>query len=316
MKMKETPHKILLDRNDPARQMAERFTPQLDLITDLADYASNLIPRAFERSERKLRDVIVCYGFLKQVTAMLDAFDVLARAGAIHAAHLPARAAFEGSLYLEWLLVSDGDKKAAHYVVGGLRAERRWGRRALRGTPEASTFLRQMKHIGQDIMSREWVSPEDAQKFISEADRVLAHQELAGAEAAFEAMATKRGREPEWYKVLGKRNIRAIAEELMRLPEYVLHYAKGSEVMHSSSYADHVRFGSAGSSGTPVRSLIGVDYVLNFVVSNAIHTFMRVLGFYRVDEMPWFSTKYVTDWRAPFLRIPHVRVQAITPKRP
>lgn len=37
---------------------------------------------------------------------MLDAVEVLARAGAVHAAFVPARAAFEASLYIEWILAS------------------------------------------------------------------------------------------------------------------------------------------------------------------------------------------------------------------
>jgi len=45
--------------------------------------------------------VIVCFTFLKQIAAMLDVIDVLVRAGAITAAFVHARVAFEAALYLE-----------------------------------------------------------------------------------------------------------------------------------------------------------------------------------------------------------------------
>ncbi|MHB8814971.1 MAG: hypothetical protein ACYDAE_17100, partial [Steroidobacteraceae bacterium] len=98
--VKETPHKTLLDRDAARKAMAQGFAPQLDMLTDVVNYTSNLIPRAYERSERKLRDVIVCFVLLKQFASMLDAVEVLARVGAIHAALVPARAAFEASLYI------------------------------------------------------------------------------------------------------------------------------------------------------------------------------------------------------------------------
>lgn len=52
------------------------------MLTDVVNYTSNLIARVYERSERKLRDVIVCYVLLKQFASMLDAVEMLARVGA------------------------------------------------------------------------------------------------------------------------------------------------------------------------------------------------------------------------------------------
>jgi hypothetical protein len=51
--------------------------------------------------------------------------------GVVHAAFVPGRAAFEVSLYIEWMFVSDIDKKATRYYVGNMRAERNWGLRRL-----------------------------------------------------------------------------------------------------------------------------------------------------------------------------------------
>jgi hypothetical protein len=79
--VKEPPHKTLLDRNAAAKAIAEGYGPQLEMLTDMVNYASNLIPRVYSSGERKLRDVIVCFVLLKQFASMLDAVEMLSRAG-------------------------------------------------------------------------------------------------------------------------------------------------------------------------------------------------------------------------------------------
>ena len=233
--------------------MAERFGPQLNLLTELVNYTSNLIPRAFLSSKKDLRDVVVCYILLKQFAVMVDAVDTLARAGAITAAYLPARAAFEASIYIEWILVSEGAKKATYYYVGHVRAERLWGRRAAKAYPECALFVEDMKQLGEDLYTHRADFDAEGRKIISDADSVLAQPRFSEANSAFDAWLASRNKsrhksshEPEWYKVLGKPSLRSIAKELMRLPDYLIYYGKGSRVMHSFSTKDHVEFQKGG----------------------------------------------------------------------
>ena len=254
---------------------------------------------------------------------MLDSVDVLARAGAITAAYVPARAAFEASLFIEWILVADGQKKATYYYVGNVRAERLWGKRVATGSPEATVFIEEMKQLGVDLYSDRAELDSDARKLISDADSVLAQPRFAEANAAFDswvAARTKSGKrppyEPEWYKVLGKPTIRSIAKELMRLPDYIVYYGKGSQVAHSSSTKDHVQFQRRGAVAHPIRNLAGTHNLLNFVFSNAIHTFMRVLAYYRSDELSRFGAQYIQEWRAAFTHIPRIKIESIATKQP
>jgi hypothetical protein len=320
----EQPHKTLMDRDQPPKVMAERYGAQLHLLTQMTNYASNLIPRAFQTSEKKLRDMIVCFTFLKQIAAMLDAIDVLARAGAITAAFVPARVAFEAALYLEWMLVADGEKKASYYYVANVRAERLWGKRVITGSPEASAFIEDMKQLGVDLYSNRSELETEALKLVAEADAILAQPELSAANADFEkyvAARTKKGKkppyEPEWYKVLGKTSVRSIASELRRLPDYIVYYGKGSRVAHSSSTKDHLRFvAKGGAVGHPIRNLAGTHDLLNFVFSNAMIVFMRVLAFYRPDELSRFGAQYVQEWRAAFTQIPRIKIDSVPAPKP
>jgi len=306
--MSEPPHPVLHNRKEAAEFVAQHYTPQLNLLTEMVNYASNLIPRAFNSSGKQMRDLMVCFGFLKQFASMLDAAEVLLRAGAVHASFVPARVAFEASIYLEWLLVSDGEKKANYYYVGDIRKERVWGLRAQKATLESSDFLKEIGKIGIDIATNQPGLSADGVKHVANVERILARPEYVGINAAFDAFKKQKGmkHEPEWYKVLGKRSIKDIARELQRLPEYVIYYQQASQVTHSASYKDQLKFKSKGVSAQPLRNLADIHTAFNYGFTTAMHAFHRVLAFYRPDELLAFSLMYATDWRSAFVNIPHV----------
>jgi hypothetical protein len=211
------------------------------------------------------------------------------------------------------MLVSDGDKKATFYYVGHLRRERLWGLRAIKSTSESSTFLKDMGEIGADIVARQPALDAEAAAHVEQIDAILSRKEFAETNAAFDEYRKKHPREhePPWYRVLGIRSVRELATKLQRLPEYVMHYGRGSLVTHSSSYSDHFQFGKDGVSGYPVRHLADISNVLNHVFANAMLVFRHVLGFYRNDELPAFGRLYVTEWRQPFLNIPDVKIEFV-----
>jgi len=308
--MAEQPFLALLNRDEAAGLVSQHYGPQIELLTQLTNYASNLIPRAFHSSEKQMRDVIVCLSLLKQFTTMMDGVDVLTRAGNIQAAFVPARAAFEASLYIEWMLVSDGQTKAIHYYVGEIRQQRIWGERATAGTAEAEAFLKEMGTLGQDILAAQPALTEQATKHLDQVGKILEHEWFAAANAAFEEFKIEQnhGREPHWYQVLGKRSIKAIAKELQRLPEYIIYYGKGSRVVHSQSYDDQMKFTSKGANVLPVRYIADIHTLLNFACGNAMTLFARILGFYRNGELTAFSRQYVEEWRDAYRSIPHALV--------
>src|SRR5262245_31002201 len=105
---------------------------------------------------------------------MVDAVHVLCSAGATHAAYLPARAAVESSLFLDWILYSDTDKKARYYIVGNYRDERRWARRAIKGTDDHAAWSAVSNSLGVPIREFEEATEDDAKARLADVDRVLA----------------------------------------------------------------------------------------------------------------------------------------------
>src|ERR1041385_4842016 len=131
--MPETPLAGILNREETKKHALENFLEQIALLRDLADYGSNLVFRAYKSSAKDLPAIVVCGVLLKQVVAMVDAVYALVEQGMIHAAYLPARAAFEASVYLDWILFSDAQRKATAYIVSNFRDERLWVARVTKG---------------------------------------------------------------------------------------------------------------------------------------------------------------------------------------
>lgn len=304
--MPESPHLGILDRPEAEKLIKEHFSTQVTLLQEIANYGSNLVIRAFNSSNKSLGDALACGVLLRQVVAMVDAVEMLVASGAVHAAHLPARAAFEASLYLEWMLVSDLDRKAKYYYVSNMRQERLWASRGIHGSSDNQSFSAAMAQLGTDIMSLRPSLANDSKTLLAEVDKILAQPEFSSIDQDFERKKKKSGKEPKWHAPLGPGTVRQIAKELQRLPEYELFYSKGSQVTHTGSYKDYVRFSKEHLTFKPVRRLDGISALLKFTFSLAFRCYEMVLKNYRPGEMKSFATRYVREWREPFLSIKDV----------
>ncbi len=305
--MLETPHLGILDRDETVSLVREHFGAQVLLLKDLTDYGTNLILRAFNSSERALPDVLVCGVLLKHVVTMTDAAQILLDQGAVLAAFLQARSAFEASIYADWICYSDSERKARCYLVANYRAERLWARRVIRGTSEEQAFTPLAASLGLDIHASRPTLASEAEQHLAEVNRVLAQPNLADVDTEFNEWArTHRGNDPEWYKLAGANSIRQVARQVSRLPEYSFFYTRGSDTTHAASYKLHIRFQSGRVNFKPVRNLENVHELLNFLVATVIHTYRSVLQRYRPTELEAFARKYADDWRTPFLSIPRV----------
>jgi hypothetical protein len=155
VKVGENEFKPLLNRDETITDIRAHLSPWLDLLRDLSNYGSNLIPRCFSSSVRGLKDAVVLGTLLRQVGAMLDGAEVLLSNGAPYAAQLQLRALLEASIYIEWILKSEGDKKSAYYYVRNLRRKRMWANRTQPGSPESDEFIAMMmKDVGLRINNK------------------------------------------------------------------------------------------------------------------------------------------------------------------
>lgn len=299
--MQETPHPAILNRQDASAVAAQHFSKQTELLRDLANYGSNLVIRAFDSSPKKMAEVVVCGVLLKQVVAMVDAAEVLLSAGCGHAAFLPARTAFEASIYIDWIFHGDSERRATRYIVANYRDERLWASRVTPGNAEEVAFTKIAQLLGIDIHANRPTLASEAAAHLDEVERVLAQKSLASVDQEFSAARGKGKRDPEWYALDGLKSIRQVADKVGRLPEYEFFYSKGSQVMHTGTYKDHVRFADGQVRFKPIRHLADVNMLLNFIVSICLGSYKKTLERYRPGEIMAFSKKYLEDWQDPFM---------------
>lgn len=305
--MQEAPHPAILNREEPRAVAELHFARQTALLRDLANYGSNLVVRAFDSSPKRMAEVVTCGVLLKQVVAMVDAAEILLSAGCGHAAFLPARTAFEASIYVDWILMADSEHRATRYIVGNYRDERLWAKRTIPGTIEEQAMSRVTAMLGFNVHTNHPTLATQAKNHLGEVDRILAQLDLRPIDKEFDAARGNRKHDPEWYELDGISSIRQLAIKVSRQPEYEFFYSKGSSISHTGSYKDHVRFRSGQVRFLPIRHLADINMLLNFVVSVAIGTYKKILDRYRPGELTAFGKKYLEDWRDPFQNVTAVR---------
>lgn len=306
--MRENEFKDLLDRQRHKDDVQQYFSSQINALTDMVNYGTWLIPRAYDSSPKRLEDVVVIGIMLKQVVVMTDAVEILVSNGAIHPAFLQGRAAFEASLYIDWILKGQADKKAKYYYVSSLRDERFWSLRIMEGTPEHHKFTNEIQDLAPYADFKSSEIQQIAKNRLSEIDRILNQTSFRSINDEFETLRNKRRREVYWYQPLLKlSSLRRIAKDIERIGEYTYFYARGSRATHVASYRNHVQFTKGGTFVfEPIRNLDEIDTLLKYVMGIIIHTYQSIIKQYRAGELQNLGKKYKQDWRQPFLNIPSV----------
>ncbi|GAH32376.1 unnamed protein product [marine sediment metagenome] len=153
----------------------------------------------------------------------------------------------------------------------------------------------------------------EIKKDIEDIERILKQDNFIDINEKYEKMRIKKtGEEAFWYKAYGVKSLRQIAEMVGRLAEYEIFYPAGSDVTHSTSYRDHVRFHEGMITFEPIRKLEGADSVLQNIIGIALSSYKSILKNYRYGELSHFKKKYIQDWRDGFQNITHVTYSAET----
>jgi hypothetical protein len=309
IKVPEQEFKHLLDRDKVVEDIRAHFKPWTDLLRDLVNYGSNLVPRCFGSSERGLKDMVVLATLLPQAVAMLDGVDILLSNGSVHAANLQMRALFEASVYIDFILLNESERKASYYYVHNLRRKRMWALRTQLGSDESKDFLEMMEKEGVKVSDE---VRETARQQIQKIDRILSQAKFAHINDDIQKARRGKKFDPAWYAPLGQRSLRTVAHAVGKSSQYVIFYSGASEVTHTSSYERHMKIGNGELTFEPVRSLEGFESVFRPSVIFALSTFRRVLQEYRPGELPLFSRKYAEKWKNEFINFPKITVKAET----
>ncbi len=239
---------------------------------------------------------------------MIDAIEILLCRSAVHASVLQLRAMFEATVYLEWMLTGDLDRKASYYYVHNLLRLRRWAMRVQPGTAESASFKVISDSAGLPL---DQTLGDEGKRHSEEIDRVLSQDRFATIRRAFLDWKKQNKRQPAWYSPLGVSDLRRMAKAVEKEPLYEIVYGSGSEVMHASNYGQHVSFNTNKIRFHSIRHPKEFSFVVRMTVVFAITVFRRVLAEYRQEELQHrFGSKYVEKWQQAFRSIPKVNVNA------
>ncbi len=307
--MREKELKSIIDREKHKGDARQVFSKQIDLLVDLVNYGSNLIVRAYDSSAKKLKDMIVIIVLLKQVVLMVDAIEILVSNGSGEVGKLQVRTAFEASLFIDWILKEESEKKAKYYYISNLRKQKLWTLRYIKGTTENELFLKSISDL-LEYMEPGTTYDEDVKEAERQAQEIadlLEKGEWKEINEDFNKIQRRRtGYEPHWYEPLGTSSIKKLAEEVGRLSEYILFYTTGSEFAHTASYTEHAIISKGQIRIEPIRQLRGAHSILQNIIIVTLSSYQSVLRHYRHGELSVFGKKYVTEWRNAYQNIPNV----------
>jgi hypothetical protein len=301
----EDPHKGLLDDESATAFASEQLKTWTNLLRDLANYGSHLIARAFSSSGKTLGDAVLIGILLRQLVAMIDAIEILLCRSAVHAATLQLRAMFEASVYIDWMLAGDREKKAAYYYVHNLLRLRLWAMRVQSGTAESSSFKDIFTNAGLPV---DETLGEEGKNQVQEIDRVLSQPRFLAIHDDFRGWKKQNGRQAAWYSPLGVTDLRNMAISVKKEPLYVFLYGPGSEVMHASNYSQHIHMQSGRITFYSIRHPKQFSTTVRLTATIAIGIFMEVLHEYREGACSRFGQKYVEKWQRAFMNIPELKI--------
>jgi len=287
-------YKGLLER-DAAAGMAAHFKDAHDLLTELVDYGTNLVVRAFGSSKRDLIAICVLFVQLRQFLMHLDGITILLREGGAGTADLQLRSLLETGHLIEWTLKGNTESKVQHLYVANLRRRREWDNSVIKGTPEFT------KHY--DLTAGLKIEAEDLKEVTEEAkriDTILSKAPWDVINVKFEPNYQQRQFDEPWYKVYGAGSIRGVAEQLGRLKEYTYIYSILSGVTHGSDIWKNVFFATDKIEVSPLREPQNIPRVVQLAATLAFRVFRLLLCEFRSGEEENFDRKYMTEWRKRF----------------
>lgn len=309
--MADNSFKYILNRDEAVKAINDHFQDTVTLVRDIVDYGTNLIPRCFKQSSRRLEDIVILAVLLKHVVSMLDGIDVLISQGCIYAAHLQVRSLFEAFLSLEWILKDDTEKRAKQYYVWNLRLRRKWVLRFVSSSNEHEDFARKVEKY-RDILSNGIEKHSEVARQQADAiDELLGKEPYAEINQGLESLKGDRKFDVPWYTPCGPNSVADMATRVGCGAEYEVFYSKYSQIMHASAQLDNVKFECDSINFEPIRKLDRIKDILDVGVAFSFRAYRTVLKHYRPEELPNFSRKYSQEWQKAFLTIKKItyRVQ-------
>lgn len=294
-KIESPAHYKILNREESKKLVNENYLKEINILKDIVNYGTNLIPRCFISSQQRMQDVVIV-SLLKNAIAMLDSVHILLSNGAVYSAQVPARSLFETSLIIEWIFKKDTILKTKYYYVWTIRKMYIILKKIVPGTPEQKRFKDKIKDF-DPIFHKVYDDLGIHSKVgLVEAEKILNSSTYRHINEEFEKRRRNKDYDIIWYKPLGIRSIFKLAKDLNRTAEYELIYDQLSQPIHGTALFQNIDLKIDKVIFINIRNLEEFEMIVKIVCRYILDIYKSVLEFYRPDEVKTFSNKVISNW--------------------
>ncbi|MBL9143810.1 MAG: hypothetical protein JNM99_09015 [Verrucomicrobiaceae bacterium] len=312
--MPDDPYTHVLDR-DGVPAEASQLKQQLNLIEQVINYGTQLMPRAWDSSQKGISDSIIIFHLFRKVITHLDSIHILLSQGAVAGAMSELRAMLEASVLVDWLLKEDTEQRAHFMFVAAFRRKKAVADSFI---PGSATHQQLVDDLGSAGLAEHVAG---AQVKSAAIDKMGQHPVFGAIYQLFDQAATAKGKEPVWtdvyeahrriaagnppksMKSLPKVQIRDIFDQVGRLRDYRRIYGHLSEEGHGSALMSSLEIDGGTRFQVPnIRDWTKFPQVFRFSVAFALRTYRSILDRYRPGEArDNFPRKYKAEWQQVFM---------------
>jgi len=301
--MPTKPPKKLLDRDLFKAFARER----IDIATPLLQEVVNHGLAAFARCSHTAKDgdeklaILMPYLHLLE---MIDGVHILVADAAPDPAQLQLRSAFEALLTIEYITRDDTMRRAHAYLVADIHRRLAKLREMVPGT---EAWKRARKRMEADAVGRtlRLEGIVDAKAGIEKLEGLLQKPHGRAANAAYQRAKKKRKGRPAWYELYGgPTSLELLATHLKRPAQYDILYRPWSETSHAGDaiYRKLTKAKGGAPAVRQLRDLSQFDTIVSLAVTFVLNATIRVLNFYRPEEMPAFHRWYTREVRETYMK--------------
>lgn len=293
--MNTNPDRKILDRSRSVQDVDDHFSEQIKLLTELTDYGTLLLVRCHSSSNKQFEDLVILAILFKHILTLIDSIQVLLTNGAVLISQLISRTLFESSIYIEWILKEDTERRAKQYYVGNYLEYRRFDRKFLTEYANDKNIKTQIERASEKL----GVDPNsitiEAKKEIESIDKSLSKPLLRDIKVEFDGLKKTKG-SVKWYELDNIPNLFELAKKLDLSFDYYLYYNLYSQITHGMVVREHIQINEDSVYLEPIRSIASIKSAFIMVVSTTLRVYQTLLKHYRSSELENLQKKYLNDW--------------------
>jgi hypothetical protein len=299
-------YKPLLDRAGAITTAQPLIDVACPLLREVVNHASMAFRRcdAASDSHGSENEDLAAFVLYRHMIELVDGVERLFSASCVEAAVPLLRAELEASLSLDYILQADYTRRSLAWTCADIHSRIAARQRLDPRTAIGAEF--------EAALNKEWnrgfAEAYDAGPSVAALGRVLDRDQFRDLNAEYLKLKGKKLHGPDWFRLVGVKNRRALAKEVGRESEYLSFYSEWSGFSHASAASPYVT--SADQPGLAAfisgRSSQHMPHRAFFAVSWMLRATRQMLQRFRPGEP--LNAWYLREVQRPFQELQRIRV--------